>query len=498
MAATGQLFKQLLNLCAPDSGYYHRSGLAELCFPTMDADGHDEDNQVLSWIPRVQIIDEHNHKVITKFLLDAAQMHQIACFVLPKELAFHRWKRHFSLARDGGSFRDCMNLIKNETQTLWIVKTARGEVMGGYSDDRFDIDSFEFHGGEQSKLFTFVKSTKRSSQGSRVDDNSKPHSGRLDSRDDFEEKTETAVSITAYPWTGLNRDFQYCDPGRKLIGFGGGGARFGLCIEGDFRTGSTGPCETFGNEKLGSDENFRVADIEVWGFVGTDDTCCSSLLCFQPQPLPQEDSNFIPSVRVDRDDPQPETFVLDQQKMNQIARFVLPRTIASCRWRRVYSLARDGDAFEACLSLVRREQRSLMVIRTDDNQVFGGYADSPWRPYNGNYYGSAQACLWTFAKKTEEKNTTIDSPKIESSDQHQLRVFKWTGINRYIQLCDITHRILAFGGGGDSGCFGLCVEKEFQKGSTGPCATFGNEPLCDMELFQIADLEIWGFATGQF
>ena len=309
---------------------------------------------------------------------------------------------------------------------------------------------------------------------------------------------ETTVSITTYPWTGLNRDFQYCDPSRTLVAFGGGGARFGLCIERDFRTGSTGPCETFGNEKLGSDENFRVLDVEVWGFVGTDDTCCSSLLCFQPQPLIHEDSNFIPSVRVDRDDPQPETFVLDQPKMNLIARFVLPRTIASCRWRRVYSLARDGDAFEACLGLIRREQRSLMVIRTDDNQIFGGYADSPWRPCHGNYYGSAQACLWTFATTSEDQSSTKDSNKIESSDPHQLKVFKWTGINRYIQLCDVTHRILAFGGGGDSGCFGLCVEKEFQRGSTGPCATFGNEPLCDRELFKIADLEIWGFATGQF
>ena len=36
--------------------------------------------------------------------------------------------------------------------------------------------------------------------------------------------------------------------------------------------------------------------------------------------------------------------------------------------------------------------------------------------------------------------------------------------------------LFAFGGGGETGSFGLCVENEFQTGTTGSCATFGNEP----------------------
>ena len=321
-----------------------------------------------------------------------------------------------------------------------------------------------------------------------------------EARDDTEQKAEKKGSLATYTWSGLNRDFQYCDTSRSLLGFGGGGARFGLSIEKNFLVGSTGPCDTFRNSKLGSEEAFRILELEAWGFVAVEDTCCSSLLCFQPDHKPEEDMNWIPPVRVVREfQDKPETFILDQPKMNQIARFVLPRTIASCRWKCVYSLSRDGDCFETCLHLVQNEARSLMVIKTEDNQIFGGYADSPWQPCNCNYYGSAQASLWTFVQSAASTNQSLDqSGSIKLEDPNKVKVFKWTGINRYIQYCDVTHRILAFGGGGKEGSFGLCVEKEFQKGATGPCATFGNEPLCSDEHFKILDLEIWGFMVGKF
>ena len=58
--------------------------------------------------------------------------------------------------------------------------------------------------------------------------------------------------------------------------------------------------------------------------------------------------------------------------------------------------------------------------------------------------------------------------------------------------------MMAFGGGGADGAFGLCVEEDFQTGSTGPCDTFDNEPLCDQETFEIVDVEFWEFLTGVF
>jgi hypothetical protein len=45
--------------------------------------------------------------------------------------------------------------------------------------------------------------------------------------------------------------------------------------------------------------------------------------------------------------------------------------------------------------------------------------------------------------------------------------------------------MIAFGGGGDEGDFGLCVEDDFRRGSTGRCETFGNEPLCSQDQFGV-------------
>jgi len=54
-----------------------------------------------------------------------------------------------------------------------------------------------------------------------------------------------------------------------------------------------------------------------------------------------------------------------------------------------------------------------------------------------------------------------------------------------IQVCDTQHKMIALGGGGKDGEFGLCVEDDFRIGSTGPCETFGNTRLCSVETFEI-------------
>lgn len=189
-------------------------------------------------------------------------------------------------------------------------------------------------------------------------------------------------------------------------------------------------------------------------------------------------------------------YILNPDQMHQIAIHVLPKTIAYCQWRRVYSLNRDGDSFEGFLRIIADVARTLMVVRTTRGAVFGGYADSPWRPSqmgSARFYGSALACL--FSVKEPEKTYeggVVKSPK------NLLNVYRWSGKNRYIQLCDSSSKMIAFGGGGSDGAFGLCVQEDFQSGSTGPCDTFDNAPLCDQETFQIVDVEFWEFLTGVF
>jgi len=185
-------------------------------------------------------------------------------------------------------------------------------------------------------------------------------------------------------------------------------------------------------------------------------------------------------------------YLLSPEEMHQIAIHVLPKTIAYCQWRRLYSLNRDGDSFDGCLRIISNVSRTLVVVRTTKGAVFGGYADSPWRPMElAKFYGSAQACLFS-VKEPDVPFTQVQNPK------SLLNVYRWTGKNRYIQLCDTSSKMLAFGGGGSDGAFGLCIEEDFQTGSTGPCDTFDNAPLCDESTFKVVDVEIWEFLTGIF
>ncbi len=202
----------------------------------------------------------------------------------------------------------------------------------------------------------------------------------------------------------------------------------------------------------------------------------------------EEEEYTIGPVRVTKvegDDESP--YILSQEQMDEISKHVLPETIKYCRWRRLYGLGRDGDSFDGCLRIIGSEKRTLMVVRTTKGDVFGGYADAPWHSKHDSstakFYGSASSCLFSFP------------PKFQGSE---IVVYRWTGKNRYIQVCDVSNKMLAFGGGGDKGAFGLCLQEDFERGTTGHCETFDNEPLCSEGNFDIVDVEFWEFQTGVF
>lgn len=94
-------------------------------------------------------------------------------------------------------------------------------------------------------------------------------------------------NLSVYTWDGSDRSFMTSQDGVGL-GMGGGGneGNFGFFLESDLRRGSTGRCETFGNDPLVSGasgggeaaregdadvpaatgEVFDVLSVEVWGF----------------------------------------------------------------------------------------------------------------------------------------------------------------------------------------------------------------------------------------
>ncbi|KAL7118822.1 hypothetical protein ACP275_02G025100 [Erythranthe tilingii] len=63
--------------------------------------------------------------------------------------------------------------------------------------------------------------------------------------------------------TGANRYFYLCL--NDLLALGGG-AHFALCLTEDLLSGTSGPCETFGNLCLAHDQEFELKNVELWGF----------------------------------------------------------------------------------------------------------------------------------------------------------------------------------------------------------------------------------------
>ncbi|CAN4091060.1 unnamed protein product [Withania somnifera] len=63
--------------------------------------------------------------------------------------------------------------------------------------------------------------------------------------------------------TGANRYFHMCL--NDLLALGGGG-NFALSLDTDLLSGSSGPCDTFGNSFLAHDQEFELKNVELWGF----------------------------------------------------------------------------------------------------------------------------------------------------------------------------------------------------------------------------------------
>jgi hypothetical protein len=327
-----------------------------------------------------------------------------------------------------------------------------------------------------------------------------------------------AKSMSPSPFAGMSRGSSG-DGGRDMSSNGGNGD-----AEDEYEDAYDTADGTSSSDKysLKTDRQFardKGSDVVKAAMISKSGAGYTVQLAVPDEEPEEEGASWIPPVRVEPEaELERHPYVLLEHHMQQIAIHVLPRGIAYCQWKRLYSLARDGDSFEACLRLVHGARRTLLVVRTSRNAIFGGFADMPWEPQSAGgarYFGGPNACLFkvepinnhTHTHGNNNKTNTDSASSSDNGDDTEqnddtpadgVKCYKWSGANRYIQLCDMQHKMLAFGGGGEEGAFGLCVEKDFERGSTGPCATFNNEPLCEQEDFEIVDMEIFGFLVGQF
>ncbi|KAI8641285.1 TLDc domain-containing protein [Parasitella parasitica] len=74
----------------------------------------------------------------------------------------------------------------------------------------------------------------------------------------------TESKIKAFKWTGKNEYMILSDI--NFLAIGGGDGVFGLWINSELEKGYCQPCQTFDNEMLSPNPEFKCVELEVWGF----------------------------------------------------------------------------------------------------------------------------------------------------------------------------------------------------------------------------------------
>ena len=112
---------------------------------------------------------------------------------------------------------------------------------------------------------------------------------------------------------------------------------------------------------------------------------------------------------------------------------VLPITCQLCRWFLLYSTETHGSSLHTLLMLAKSESPTLVVVKDENDHVFGGFASDEWHTAS-QYYGNGETFLFTFA------------------DPKQFFIkYAWGRRNSYCMLC--SEESLVMGGGGSFGLY---------------------------------------------
>lgn len=206
-------------------------------------------------------------------------------------------------------------------------------------------------------------------------------------------------------------------------------------------------------------------------------------------------------------------------------------TRLSTSWSLLYSLDQHGISIKTLYTrCALHEGTALIVIKDTAGDIFGACVNEGIHlSKRSSYYGSGDSyvlcfyynffhCNSLFFRLTHLKNLFRFLWSQISSQN--LRVYKWTGKNEYVALCEPT--FLSFGGGyvfvssflpllirvffcrlfniffRSDGHYGLYLGDSLLNGTTNPCPTYGNEYLAhgtragQSVRFECVGLEVWG------
>lgn len=142
-----------------------------------------------------------------------------------------------------------------------------------------------------------------------------------------------------------------------------------------------------------------------------------------------------------------------------------PVRYSSCDWQAVYSTMRDGVSLQTFFAKCAGPDPIVLLVRDSRKAVFGCYTTTPWKS-SKQYYGNGEGFVFTL------------SPSV--------KVHKWSRANSFFQLS--SSKSLAIGGGSK---FALFLDSMFERGSSGPCATFKSPCLASADEFDIVVVEAY-------
>ncbi|XP_023349311.1 TLD domain-containing protein 1 [Eurytemora carolleeae] len=128
-------------------------------------------------------------------------------------------------------------------------------------------------------------------------------------------------------------------------------------------------------------------------------------------------------------------------------------------WRSLFSIRRDGESFSKFSGLIINRGPSLIIIKDNEGNVFGGYCSSSWKP-GPNFIGSSECFLFQL--------------------HPQLNIYDSTPFNTNYQYFNLKQKTMpnGLGMGGQLEYFGFWIDAEFGIVRTSPsCSTFHSPQL---------------------
>ncbi|CAF1450498.1 unnamed protein product [Rotaria sordida] len=164
---------------------------------------------------------------------------------------------------------------------------------------------------------------------------------------------------------------------------------------------------------------------------------------------------------------------------------LIPSRLADFQPERIYSSNIHGRRLQTLYDHVEYHEYCLIIIRNEHQQIFGGFCSEQLanRTKTRTWFGTGESFLFTLKPERQ--------------------VFKWVGYQQSIKGSSTkayedyfiygNDERLQMGGSEEPLNIGLCIQRDFNEGSTRRCDTFANKPLSSSENFQIMEIEVFGF-----